>query len=215
MKRFSVLEDGKGVYVVQPQKGEAAALTSAIDMNAAFGFDALRAGKPLTPQQVEMLVKATSFAVGHVSRNATAGKMDDLQTALKAVQERHKSLSGGKWSAGREGGEGESRNSLLSQGLAVVMGCEPADAAEYINERIQKAWEAGEIDVADDGSLDSESMSKEDLSKARKIAAKVRKDIGDDPAVALEVAKIRKARSDAELAEKAKAAEGKTSAFTK
>ena len=215
MKRFSVSEDGKGLYVVQAAKDNATALASDLDMNAAFGFGALKAGTPLSPQQVEMLIKATSFAVGHVSRNATAGKMDDLNAALKAVQERHKSLAAGKWSAGREGGEGESRNSLLSQGLAVVMGCEAADAAEYINERIQKAWEAGEIDVADDGSLDAESMSKEDLSKARKIAAKVRKEIGDDPAVALEVAKIRKARSDAELAEKAKAAEGKTSAFTK
>lgn len=215
MKRFSVGEDGKGAYIVAAAKGDVAAKMSVLDMNATFGFDALKAGKPLTQQQIEMLVKATTFATGHVSRNATAGKMDDLDAALKAVIERHKSLASGKWSAGREGGEGESRNSLLSQGLAIVMGCEPADAAEYINTRIQAAWEAAEIEVGEDGTLDAESMPKEELSKARKVAAKVRKDIGDDPAVALEVAKIRKAKSDAELAEKSKAAEGKTSAFTK
>lgn len=204
MKRFSI-QDGKGTYVVLAAKGEAAALTSDVDLEAVFGFSKLN----------EMAQKAVAFAVGHVSRNATAGKMDDLPAALKAVQERHKSLAAGKWSAGREGGEGESRNSLLSQGLAIVMGCEAGDAAEYINERIQKAWEAAEIEVGEDGSLDAETLSKEDLSKARKVAAKVRKEIGDDPAVALEVAKIRKARSDAELAEKSKAAEGKTSAFAK
>ena len=208
MKRLSINEAGLATYTVAPAKGEAAALTSAIDLNAVFDYSKLN----------PMAQRAVAFAVGHVSRNATAGKMEDLSEALKAVTERHKSLVGGKWSAGREGGEGESRTTLLSQALATVMACEAADAAEYINGEIQKAWHAAGIAVEEDGSLDTESLSKEDLSKARKEAARIRKSIGDDPAVKLEVAKLRAANAakDLEAANKAAAdPNAKKSAFTK
>lgn len=201
MKRFTINDAGTGTYVVKPAEGDVAAIAHTIDMEGVFGFSKLN----------DLAKRAVAFAVGHVSRNATAGKMEDVAEASKAVAERLKSLAAGKWSAGREGGEGESRTTLLAQALATVMACEPGDAAEYINEQIRAAWDAAKLPVEEDGTLDAESMTKEQLSTARKAAAKVRKEIGDDPAVKLEVAKLRAASAAKELEAANKAsAEAKT-----
>lgn len=150
------------------------------------------------------------FALSHLSRNATAGKMEKPDEAIKPVQTRFAALLEGKFRAHREGGEGgESESSQLSRALAIVMGVEPADAAAFILSQVNDTLEENGIDP----DADAETMTAEEKSKKRKIAASVRKQIGDDPAVSIEVQKIRLADAQAKLATAEKESAGKESKF--
>jgi len=204
MKRLLINEDGVASYIVasaDPAKN-VEAKTVSVDLNAVFGYNGLG----------DIAKKAIAFAVGHVLRNATAGKMDDVEKALEAVADRAKALNEGKWSERKETGEtGESSASQLSQALAVVMGVKPNEAADFIVDQVRTALEEAGLDP--DASNDD--LSADEKSKRRKIAAKVRKSIGDDPAVSTEIGKIKLANAQKALEEKTKAAEGKASAFTK
>lgn len=202
MKRLSINPDGTAVYTV------ADGVQHSLNVEQVFEWSKL---SPLVQ-------KAVAFALGHVLRNATAGKMGDdakkdgFKDASEGVAERIKALSEGKWTAHRETGEaGESKNSLLAQALAVVMGVEPTAAAEFIANEIRTALEEKNIDP----DAENDDLTAEQKTERRKIAAAVRKTIGDDPAVSVELQKIKLARAQAELEAKSKEAAGKESAFAK
>lgn len=202
MKRLNIAADGTAQY------GIADGVSHSLDLNAAFGWQALN----------DLQKKAIAFAVGHVLRNATAGKMGDdakkenYKEASESVLERIKALSEGKWTAHRETGEaGESKNSLLAQALAVVMGVDAGQAAEFIANEIRSALEEKNIDP----DAENDDLTPEQKTERRKIAAAVRKNIGDDAGVSVELQKLKLARAQAELEAKSKEAEGKTSAFAK
>jgi hypothetical protein len=158
----------------------------------------------------ELLQKAVHFALGHIFRNATAGKMEKIDDAFGAVKERADALRDGKWAAHREAGEaGESRASFLALALAAVMQVTPAEAAEFISGEITTAMEEKGIDAE----ADSDDLTAEQKTERRKIANAVRKSIGEDPAVALKVATL-KAEAAADKAKQAEAdAKGKPSRF--
>jgi hypothetical protein len=202
MKRLSISPEGVATYTLAEN------MQHKLDLAQVFGY----------PQLSDLAKKAVAFAVGHVLRNATAGKMDEaakaqgFKDANEAVAERVKALAEGKWTAHRETGEaGESRLSLLAQALAVVMAVDSAQAAEFISDQIRTALEEKDIDP----DAETDDLSAEQKTERRKIAAAVRKSIGDDPAVSVEMQKLKLARDQAKLAEAQKAAEGKTSAFVK
>lgn len=202
MKRLQINDQGTAIYTI------ADGVQHSLDLQAVFGYNQLS----------DLAKKALAFAVGHVLRNATAGKMgdeakkDNFAEASKAVAERVKALADGKWTAHRETGDaGESKNSLLAQALAVVMGVDAGQAAEFIANEIRTAMEEKNIDP----DAENDDLTAEQKSERRKLAAAVRKTIGDDPAVSVELQKIKLARAQAELEEKSKASEGKTSAFAK
>lgn len=202
MKRFAISNEGVGTYAL------AEGMTHQVDLQAVFGYNELG----------DLAKKAIAFAIGHVLRNATAGKMDDkakaegFKEANEAIAERIKALSEGKWTAHRETGEaGESRSSLLSQALAVVMGVDAQQAAEFISNEVRNALEEKGIDP----DAENDDLSAEQRSEKRKIAAAVRKSIGDDPAVSVELQKIKLANAQKALEEKSNEAKGKTSAFAK
>lgn len=213
MKRFAIDDKGVGTYVlVGASKAadgtEIPAMAFSVDLEKSFGWSTL----------ADLPRKAIAFAIAHVLRNATAGKMDDAEKAkgfkdaADAINERIKALDEGKWTAHRETGEaGESRNSLVAQALAVVMGVEPQAAAEFISNEIRNALEEKNIDP----DADSDDLNAEQKTERRKIANAVRKSISDDPGVSVEMQKLKLARDAAKLAETQKAAEGKVSAFTK
>lgn len=194
MKRFNINEQGMGSYLVADGK------IASVDLNAAFGYNALG----------DLAKKAVAFAIGHVLRNATAGKMDAIDEAFKAVCERAKALSEGKWAAHKETGEaGEARESLLSRALARVMKCEPKDAAAFISGEIRTAMEEAGIDP----DADSEDLTADEKSLRRKKAAEVRKAIAEDPAVAVALAQVKLEAATEKAQAVAKSAEGKASKF--
>ena len=195
MKRLAI-DAGKATYRVAEGK------TVGLDLNEVFGFD----------KMPELAQKAIAFAVGHVLRNATAGKMENLDEALKAVQDRASALQAGKWTAHKETGEaGEARTSLLAQALAEVMGVTDAEAAEFISNEIRSALEEKDHDP----DVESDDLTAEQKSERRKIANAVRKGISEDPGVAQSLANLKAQRAAAAAAETAKAAAGKQSAFAK
>ena len=194
MKRLNIAPDGTATYTVADGK------TATLNLHEVFGFDKAH----------DLAKKAIAFAVGHVLRNATAGKMDNLDEAHKAVIERADALRAGKWTAHKESGEaGESRTSLLAQALAIVMKVEAKDAAEFISNEIRTALEEKGIDV----DADSDELTPEQKSERRKLANAVRKSISDDPAVAVQLTSLKASAAAAKAADALKAAEGKTSKF--
>lgn len=194
MKRLNIAPDGTATYTVADGK------LATLNLNSVFGFDKVG----------ELAQKAIAFAVGHVLRNATAGKMEDVAAAHAAVVERATALANGKWTAHKESGEaGESRTSLLAQALAIVMKVEAKDAAEFISNEIRTALEEKGIDV----DADSDELTPEEKSNRRKIANAVRKSISDDPAVAVQLTALKATAAQTKAAEALKAAEGKTSKF--
>lgn len=193
MKRLTINPDGSASYFVSEGK--------TVDVSGAW--KAVR-------ETADLTAAALAFAFGHVLRNATAGKMENPEDALKAVQERAGTIQGGKWAAHKETGEaGESRASLLAQALARVMSCDPKDAAEFISTEIRNAFE----EAGHDPDADSDDLTAEQKTARRKLANKVRKGISDDPAVALALRDVKDERAKAERDALQKAAEGKTSRF--
>lgn len=213
MKRLQISDNGAAVYtLVGPTKdangADVPAIQHSLDLNAVFGYSGL---SPLTQ-------KAVAFAVGHVLRNATAGKMGDdekakgFKEASDAIAERVKALAEGKWTAHRETGDaGESKNSLLAQALAVVMGVDAGQAAEFISNEVRTALEEKGIDP----DAENDDLTPEQKTERRKIAAQVRKAIGDDAGVSVELQKLKLANAQKALEEKTKEAAGKASAFAK
>lgn len=201
MKRFNINEHGVGTYIVQPGDATGAgAMIASIDLEKVFGWKGLS----------DLPKKAIAFAVGHVLRNATAGKMETIAEAFKAVQERAKALQDGKWASHKEAGEGgESRDSLLSRALAIVMSAEPKDAAEFIVGEIRTAMEEKNIDPE----TESDDLTAEQKTERRKIANAVRKSISEDPAVSVQLTKLKADAAAAKAAEALKNAEGKVSKF--
>ena len=196
MKRFSINDAGQGTYALAADK------TVALDMNAVFGFDKLP----------DLVKKAVAFSVGHVLRNATAGKMESIDDAFKAVQERAKALQDGKWTAHKESGDaGESRLSLLAQAVAQAMGIEDKDAAAFISNEIRTALEEKGIDP----DADSDELTAEQKTARRKVSNAVRKAIADDPGVSIPLTAIKAKAANEKAAAAVKAAEGKVSAFIK
>jgi len=182
MKRFTINEQGVGTYVLDEKN------TFTLDMGAVFGYAKL---PPLAQN-------AVSFAVGHVLRNATAGKVKDkLAEAVEGIKDRIKALEAGKWSAHRETGEaGESKMSLLSQALARVLQIEPQEAAEMVSKEVTSALEEAGIDPE----TEADDLTDDEKKKKRKIAAQVRKGIADDPAVADAMLDVKAERLAAEKA---------------
>lgn len=190
MKRFNVNPDGTASYTVD-EKNVVAVNFARIMSNA------------------DLVAQAVKFAIGHVLRNATAGKMEDLPTAVEAVKERAAALDAGKWSEHREGGEtGESRTSLLAQAIAEVTGGTPAEGAKFVSEEIARACEDAGIDADAD-----ESDSAETKSKRKSIASKVRKGLSEDPAIKPVVARMRAENAAKAAADAVADAKGKTSRF--
>ena len=190
-KHVKIAEDGTLTYTV------------AEGFAASFPLSLVLANEALNKQVVV-------FALTHMFRNATAGKMEKPADALKPILTRIEALKNGLFRAHREAGEGgESEHSQLARALAAVMGNAPADAAAFIVEQVNAALEENGIDVP----LALDLMTSEEKAKARKIAAGVRKQIGDDPAVSLEVQKIRQAEGAKKLAEAVEAATKAPSAF--
>jgi hypothetical protein len=177
-------------------------LKAELDLEKVFGFSKLG----------ELAQKAILFATKTMLRNATAGRMDKPEDALKAVKTRVEALMAGKWQAHREGGErGESEHSQLARALALVQGCEPADAAAFIAQLINEALEENGIDP----DSDSETLTDEEKAKQKKIVRETKKGISEDPGVAVQLAKIRADEAAKKAAEAVKAAEGQKSSFAK
>ena len=194
MKRLIINPDGTGTYQVADGK--------IVDAGAAY---------KRIMETPELLAQAVKFALGHVLRNATAGKMENVDEAHKAASERAATIAvQGKWAAHKESGEtGESRTSLLATALARVMGTEPKDAAEFISEEIRTAME----EAGHDPDADSDDLTPEQKQARRKLANKVRKTIQDDPAVALALRDVKDERAKAEREELAKKAATEKSRF--
>lgn len=158
--------------------------------------------------------EAVIFALKTALRNATAGKMEtaeQIKEAFDSVKKRCAALEAGTWAARREGGGGESRESVLARALAAVMGTTTAEAVAFIDEMVAKTLEENGIDP----DAEAETLSEDEKTKKAQFARAVRKSIAEDSAVAIKVATIKAedAIAKAQAAEKDNA--GKASKFAK
>lgn len=158
--------------------------------------------------------EAVVFALKTALRNATAGKMETaeaIKEAFDSVKKRCAALEAGVWAARREGGGGESRESVLARALAIVKGVTTAEAVAFIDELVGKTLEDNGIDPDAEG----ETLSDEEKTKKAQLTRAVKKAIAEDPGVAIKMAtlKAEDAMAKAEAAEKENA--GKVSKFAK
>lgn len=195
MKRFTVDENGVGTYKLTDDQS--------------FTVDVAKF--MATP---ELVAQAVRFAIGHVLRNATAGLMKDehkasgYKEAVEGITNRIKSLAEGKWASVRQAGE-SAAGTLLAQALAAVMGCEVKDAGDFIDAEVEKALEAKGLDPDASG----DELTPDQKKQRRQVIAGVHKVIGDDPAVAVQLTRIKAENAAKKAAEALEAAKGKESAF--
>lgn len=191
------IENGVATYTLDSDRAVS------VDLNQAFGFNAL----------TDAAKACITFSVKTAMRNCTAGKMstpEGVVEAYEALKTRAETWLKGIWTARRES-EAEPRSSLLARALAQVQGCEPSEAAEFINSMIDAALQSAGIDPEADG----ESLSDDEKKAKRKVQSSIRKEISDDPGVALALAQI-KAQDAADKAKlAAESAQGQTSKFAK
>jgi hypothetical protein len=158
--------------------------------------------------------EAVIFALKTALRNATAGKMEtpeQIKEAFDSVKKRCSALEAGVWAARREGGGGESRESVLARALAAVMGKTTSEAVALIDELVAKALEENGIDP----DAEAETLSDEEKTKKAKIERAAKKSIAEDAAVAVKLATIKAEDALAKAQAATKEHEGKASKFAK